>query len=78
MCVADKGCVLAGGRPFPVAMEGGVDATTACDRTYMLMGAVVLQAPAAVEINISLLTPGVARGPRPTGVACTFLAGSSQ
>ena len=68
--------MLAGGRPFPVAMEGGVDATTACDRTYMLMGAVVLQAPAAIEI--SLLTPGVARGPRPTGVACTVLAGSSQ
>ena len=41
MCVADKGCVLllfAGGRPFPGAMEAGVSATTACDRTYVLYG----------------------------------------
>ena len=41
MCVADKGCVLllfVGGRPFPGAMEGGVSATTACDRTYVLIG----------------------------------------
>ena len=59
MCVEQKGCVLlmfAGGRLFSVAMEGGVGATIACDRSYVLVGEVILQAPPVVEINVDLST----------------------